>query len=338
MATKTKPTELETLIFSGAGALGVAYAGCINALAELGALKNIKTLGGSSAGSIISYAVALGYTPKEIMKIVRDADFGSFIDCHPPGLVLEKKKMVKVNLQSILTQKDFAKTHKSQSTYVGTTLIAYKSMSTNTKVKKFIDDLGLDKFGKKPLTFKQLYEKTGKKTTLVLTGCDVSTHQERYNSWITVPDMLVQDAVLASMSIPMVFPPVMLQYPSKSNPKTMMDCMVVDGGTLNNLPVNIGQGTNSLYIVIGEPINKLGEFYSIESFSDFGKNLMGTILNNPYQYIFSVPSIVEKTVQVPIIGVPNPEVKPGALTFDMTPEQMDALIASGYDSVMKHFK
>ena len=36
MATKTKPTELETLIFSGAGALGVAYAGCINALAELG--------------------------------------------------------------------------------------------------------------------------------------------------------------------------------------------------------------------------------------------------------------------------------------------------------------
>lgn len=314
-----QPTELKTLIFSGAGALGVAYSGCINALSELDVLNNIKTLGGSSAGSIISYAVALGLTPKRIEEIVRTADFASFLDC--PGYVLEKRKLVKVNLQKILTEKGYAMEHKAQTAYVMAHLTATNAMSTNTEVKKFLDDLCKEKYGK-ALTFKQLYEKTGK--TLVITGCDIGTKQEKYNSWETAPGMLVQDAVLASMSIPLVFPPVKL-YADE-------DACVIDGGTLNNLPVNIGQGTPSLYIVIGEPINKQGEFTETNGLLSFLSHLTQTIVNNPYQYIFSIPSIVEKTVQVPIpAGL-------GALSFDMTEAQKNELIDNGYKAIMEYFR
>lgn len=314
----TKPNELKTLVFSGAGALGIAYSGCVNALSELGALKNIKTLGGSSAGSIISYAIALGYTPEQIGGIVRTADFASFLDC--PGYVLEKRKLVKVNLQNVLTQKGFAKEHKAQTAFVMAHLTATNAMSSNTEVKKFIDGLCHDKF-KKALTFKQLYDKTGQ--TLVITGCDIGTKQEKYNSWESTPDMLIQDAVLASMSIPMVFPPVKL-YPNQ-------DACVIDGGTLNNLPVNIGQGTPSLYIVIGEPINKQGEFTETNGLLDFLSHLTQTIINNPYQYIFSIPAIVEKTVQV--------KVPPGlgALSFDMTELQKQELIDNGYKAILEYF-
>jgi hypothetical protein len=305
---KIKPTELKTLVFSGAGALGVAYSGCVNALSELGALENIKTLGGSSAGSIISYAIALGLTPKEIETEILEHNFGEFLNC--PG----------ANLQSILTEKGYAKKHKAQTAIVLARLNDTNAMSTNTAVKRFLKELWLKTYKKSP-TFKQLYDKTGQ--TLVITGCDIGTRQEKYNSWETAPDMLVEDAVLASMSIPMVFPPVKL-YANE-------DACVIDGGTLNNLPVNIGQGTPSLYIVIGEPITKQGKFTETSGFFDFLSHLTQTILNNPYQYIFSIPAIVEKTIQV--------EIPPGlgALSFDMEDSQKWDLINNGYNAILKYF-
>lgn len=305
--------ELKTLIFSGAGALGIAYSGCIRALHELGALQGIETLGGSSAGSIISYVVALGYTPDEIEKIVRKTDFGEFLEC--PG-----NRLVKVNLQKILTKKGYAKKHPAQTEIVRERLFKTNAMSTNTTVKAFLDKLCTDKYGK-ALTFKELYEKTGK--TLVITGCDIGTRQEKYNSWETTPNLLVQDAVLASMSIPMVFPPIKL-YDDE-------DFCVVDGGTLNNLPVNIGQGTPSLYVVIGEPIEKQGEFHETLGIFSFLSNLAQTLFNNSYQYIFSIDAIKDKTVQVP---VPDGL---GALTFDMTDQQKDELEQNGYKAIMRYF-
>lgn len=312
--TKVKANELKTLIFSGAGALGVAYAGCVKALNELGALKNINTYGGSSAGSIISYALALGYTPEELYNVTMDTNFGDFLYCP----VFKKKPDT---LQKILTQKGYAAEHKVETLEAFAYLAMTNGLSANDRVKDFLEGLCKKKFNNQLLTLQQLYNKTRK--TLVVTGCDIGTREEKYNDYKSAGTILASDAVLASMSIPFVFPPVKL-YPNE-------DHCVVDGGTLNNLPVNIGEGTPSLYIVIGEPINKMGDFHPTKNLEQFTLNLLSTILNNEYQYVFSQPEIVEKTIQVPVpSGL-------GALSFDMSTEQKLELYNNGYMAVKNYF-
>lgn len=312
--SKVKPNELKTLVFSGAGALGVAYAGCVRALSELGGLNNVVNFGGSSAGSIISYALALGYTPDELLEITMKTNFGDFLYC--PAF---KKKPE--TLQKILTEKGYALGHPVETAEAFGYLALTNGLSTNERVKKFLEDLCKKKFDNKLLTFQQLYNKTRK--NLVVTGCDIGTREEKYNDYKSASTILASDAVLASMSIPFVFPPVKL-YPNE-------DQCVVDGGTLNNLPVNIGEGTPSLYIVIGQPISKMGDFHPTLGLQQFTLNLINTILNNEYQYIFSIPEIVEKTVEVPV-----PEGL-GALSFDMTDAQKQELYNNGYKAVKDYF-
>jgi NTE family protein len=330
MTTKVQPNELKTLIFSGAGALGFAYAGCIQALEELlkdhGGLENITTYGGSSAGSIMSYALALGYSAKEIKDIIMDeghtAKFPSFLKCP--------------NLVNPLYLKKYLTGEKKPNAYADTALLTYlytnNCLSDNEYATKFLDKLCTDKYGTL-LTFQQLYDKNKeKKKTLVVTTCDIGTHQEKYNSAVQVveghdatPNLLVSNAVLASMSIPFIYPPVNL-YPDE-------DSCVVDGGTLNNLPVDIDKSDYSLYIVMGTPIDDLGKFTKTDGFISFISHLMSTVLNNSYQDIFSQPDIVARTIQVPI----PPDRGLGMLSFDMSDDDKKALMKSGYDAVMRHF-
>ena len=328
MTTKVQPNELKTLIFSGAGALGFAYAGCIQALEELGGLENITTYGGSSAGSIMSYALAMGYSAKEIKDIIMDegriANFPSFLKCPSLGTPL--------NLKKYLTDEQFLKSHKLGDTLLSTYLYTNNCLSDNEYATKFLDKLCTDKYGTL-LTFQQLYDKNKeKKKTLVVTTCDIGTHQEKYNSAVQVveghdatPNLLVSTAVLASMSIPFIYPPVNL-YPDE-------DSCVVDGGTLNNLPVDIDKSDYSLYIVMGTPIDDLGKFTKTDGFISFISHLMSTVLNNSYQDIFSQPDIVARTIQVPI----PPDRGLGMLSFDMSDDDKKALMKSGYDAVMRHF-
>jgi NTE family protein len=324
MTTKVQPNELKTLIFSGAGALGFAYAGCIQALEELGGLENITTYGGSSAGSIMSYALALGYSADEIKDIIMDekhtADFPGFLNC--PDICLAHG-----DLQKLLTDGEFRAANLKKVAALGFYLVTNNCVSDNVKAKAFLDKLCKDKYPGKLLSFKELQAKTKKR--LVVTTCDLSTRKEQYNSELTLDgELLVSDTVLASMSIPMIYPPVNLYGKIDHE-----DRCVVDGGTLNNLPVNIDTSVNALYIVIGTPIDDLGKYSKTDSFISFVINLMSTVLNNSYQFIFSNPEYVDRTIQVPI----PPDRGLGMLSFDMSDDDKKALMKSGYDAVMRHF-
>lgn len=73
---------IDTLIFSGGGIKGIGFIGCIQALIDKGMLKkdNIKTLIGTSAGSIIATFIAIGYEAKEINDLVLELNFAIFQD------------------------------------------------------------------------------------------------------------------------------------------------------------------------------------------------------------------------------------------------------------------
>ena len=69
-----------TCIFGGGAVRGLAYAGAIKALNELD--FNIKTLVGSSVGSIVAALLAIGYDADEIYKIMQKVNFELFRDLH----------------------------------------------------------------------------------------------------------------------------------------------------------------------------------------------------------------------------------------------------------------
>ncbi len=68
------------MIFEGGGIKGLAYCGCIRVLEKLNLLENIKRYGGSSAGAITATLLAIGYNADEIDNIIRNTNFGSFLD------------------------------------------------------------------------------------------------------------------------------------------------------------------------------------------------------------------------------------------------------------------
>lgn len=67
-----------TCIFGGGAVRGLAYVGAIRALKELGI--NVKTLAGSSVGSIVAAFLAVGYDADEIKELFMQVNFELFKD------------------------------------------------------------------------------------------------------------------------------------------------------------------------------------------------------------------------------------------------------------------
>ena len=72
--------NIENLVFEGAGIRGLAYAGVVEELEQQGYLKNIKKVGGTSAGAIIALGLALKMNSTEIKNMIYNTDFQQFND------------------------------------------------------------------------------------------------------------------------------------------------------------------------------------------------------------------------------------------------------------------
>ncbi len=200
--------KFENLVFEGAGMRGLAYTGVITELDTMGILQDVKKVGGTSAGSIISLAIALGYTPEEITEIIYDTDFSSFND----GSIFSGVRRLKRNYGW------------------------YKG----DKFTQWLEDLIASKTGNADITFKALHQQGYKDLYVVATSLN---HQKNIVfSHETYPDMQVKHAIRASMSIPLYFQAVFVDKNGKvyhrqeANPD--MDLMV-DGGITGNFPIDI---------------------------------------------------------------------------------------------------
>jgi predicted acylesterase/phospholipase RssA len=63
------------LVISGGGMRAVAHIGAVQVLEERGLMKGIKECIGVSAGAMFSFCLCIGYTMKEIEKIITEFDF-----------------------------------------------------------------------------------------------------------------------------------------------------------------------------------------------------------------------------------------------------------------------
>ena len=160
--------DIENLVFEGGGVKGIAYAGAIEALHEHGIFENVKAVAGTSAGSIVSGLVALGYSPAEIKDVVGKTDFSTFMD-----------------------HKSIARIPFSYGLYKGDAFLDWMK----DKVKR--------KMGNENATFKDLHDKGMREIRVFATDLNMKVVKEF--SFRKTPTVRLAEACRASMSIPVFF-------------------------------------------------------------------------------------------------------------------------------------
>ena len=177
--------EYTSLVFEGGGVRGIAYVGIIRKLYEKDIMKNIKNVGGSSAGSQTAALIALGFTLTEIEEIMIELPLESFKD-NSCGCIRDICRFFN----------EFG-------------------YNKGEFMDNYFEDIIKQKTGIKKATFKDLYERT--KVHLKITGTCLETESLEIFDYINTPNMPVSLAIHISSCIPFFFKAV------KYNGKTYID-------------------------------------------------------------------------------------------------------------------
>lgn len=210
----TATAQPENLVFEGAGIRGIAYSGAIAELEQHGLLKNIRRVGGTSAGAITALLLCLDYSAAEIEEIIQHTRFQKFNSGHlffAGGLHRLKKR--------------------------------FGWYRTN-KFEQWLDERIAAKTGNAAITFAQLKQQGYKE--LYVTGTDLTAQKTIVFSHETFPAMRVRDAVKISMSIPLYFEATFMKADGTlvRHPKNKTGLHVlVDGGFVANFPIKLFDST-----------------------------------------------------------------------------------------------
>jgi predicted acylesterase/phospholipase RssA len=204
---------IKNIIFSGGGLKGWAYIGTIKALDEYVKLNDIKTVSGTSIGSVFGLFYIIGIKWDFLLDFFINLDF---------------KSMVDIDIDNILINQSVMKGNKYKQ-------LVQEIMSI--KIDPEITFMGLHKYSK------ILYS---------VTALNISNCKVEYFNYLTTPDVKVIDAILASSSLPFLFPAYKIK-----------DKYYYDGGICNNCPTNLVDELESIAFDIGFFSNELESNFKI---------------------------------------------------------------------------
>jgi len=218
------------LVMEGGGIKGIAYGGALIELENRGVLPQIQRVGGTSAGAIQACLLAVGYSATEISQIIADTPIETFND---GGTVFRAGERF---------LKKFG---------------WYEGKSFLNTIQKLI----ADRTNRPNLTFAELHElaQTVPYRDLYVTGVNLSKQKVVVFSHETYPDMRICDAVRVSMSIPLYYQSISMNYKGKiiENPLPSDECDIfVDGGLLMNYPIELFDQTKYLSTATDSTVNK----------------------------------------------------------------------------------
>jgi len=165
--------EITCLCFSGGGIKGFSFVGALTKLMEKNIIniEKIDTFVGTSAGSMFSFFLVLGFTIDEIKDFIMTFNFSKLngeIDC--------------INLLESF------------------------GINNGERIKLLFSKFLEIKYSVKDITFKELYNLTNKK--LLVIGTNLTKSREELFSVDSTPDMSVITAIRISTSVPIIFTPV----------------------------------------------------------------------------------------------------------------------------------
>jgi NTE family protein len=186
------------IALEGGGVRGLAYQVPVEQLHLLTAdgLPGLRTVAGTSVGGLYAALIALSGTPTAIQGIIEDLPMARFAE-DSPGILRDLGRLWS---QGGFHKLDFA--------------------------RQWISDQVVELSGQRNLTFQDLERNQG--VRLILTATNESRGGLQEFSPSTTPDVAIRVALLATMAIPLYYPPVKIDGE-----------LFCDGGLLANHPVDL---------------------------------------------------------------------------------------------------
>lgn len=181
------------IVLSGGATKGLAFIGVIKYLEENNLMDALKTFVGASSGSLICYLAAIGYTNIEIEVMCKQ--------------LIHEYNLQPVNIVALLN------------------INHELGVDNGNVVCEWLYKCTFKKFGTNKLTFLEFTKKTGKH--FVVCASNLTKKQPFYFSVDNTPNVFVSDAIRASISIPLIFTPVLIN-----------NQLFVDAGVFNNFPID----------------------------------------------------------------------------------------------------
>ncbi len=193
--------NFQNLILEGGGVKGIAYGGALEILDQMGYLKSIKRVAGTSAGAISATLLALNYSYIDLSRIISDTDFKSF----------EDGSFLPVAIARLLRKYGF---------YKGDNFIEWMGQLIKEKTGSPDTTFAQLQQMKNSLNFRDLY--------VVATNLSQQTAVVMSHESDEFKNLPVKEAVRMSMGIPLFFQ----SYKYKKD-------IMVDGGVTWNYPINL---------------------------------------------------------------------------------------------------
>ncbi len=160
-------TDYDTLVLAGGSSKGIVTLGALQYAYDNYLIKNVNKYVGTSSGAMISFLLAIGYTPTEIIV---------YICCNQ---LLEK--ILHFNIVAMING---------------------EGASSFTSIYESFEKMTIDKIGFLP-TFRDLKERFGK--TLVFVTYNITENKPEYLSYDTYPDLPCLIAIRMSANLPLIF-------------------------------------------------------------------------------------------------------------------------------------
>jgi NTE family protein len=229
------------LVLSGGGAKGLAHIGVIRALDSLGIKPDLVV--GTSMGALIGALYASGYSAREIDSLVRSLPVSDFFRTYEPHAPRSLGR-----LQPLIVWEQGERGFHIQSAAVAESevnaLLNVAMLRGNLRARGNFDSL--------PIPFRAVATDLSDRSAVILNNGDLA------------------QAVRASLAIPLIFEPVLIN-----------GRVLVDGGLSQNIPVRVARATGAGRVVVSNATEIPAD--SVDFFSPFqlADHLLGFLFQQP---------------------------------------------------------
>jgi len=276
------------LVLGGGGAAGVAHVGVVRALEELGIRPDV--VAGTSMGAIVGGLYAAGLTPDELEAAVTTIDWSSIFNDKSDRQLLHPLRRDS-RLDPFSVQADLPVGVGPGGIQVDAGLI--DAVKLNLTLRRLAArGQGVDDFDDLAIPFRAVATDIVTGEAVVLGEGDLAT------------------AIRASMSIPALFPPVEID-----------GRLLVDGGVVNNLPVDVARAMGADIVIVSEIPGAEVSADDLRSFT--------AILGQTMSVMISANSRLQTATLTPRDVLLVPDVGAvGMLAFEQAPSTVAAGLAA----------
>jgi len=289
-----KIIDINTLVISGGAMKGYLFIGVIKLLFEYNIISKIQKYYGTSFGALLSICLVLGWNIDELLKICTKFPIDSIINYDIDNFIENYGLIPKINYETLYKK-----------------IITFKGFDSN-------------------ITFKQLYDVTGKELNIIV--YDIKNSKAIVVNYITFPDLMIWEGLYMTTALPVLVPP----YAYKDN-------FYLDGGIVENFPID-RIPLEDRYKTIG-----ICTKYHTNDWEKIEHNLLNKDIINYLQYSLELVKIIFTRRQLNFnidtifyVNFNDNEASAknimSSIKFNISDIEKKFFIDKGYDQAKKQFK